>query len=230
MTLSSSPVTYTVETNSEFKTGTVTNTTLKRLEISLGPNVVVLDSSYQYRNKGIHVSANNEISVLLINYEPGSIGEYLAYPVQNLNITKYTYYAVSTGVQTDFHVEFQSEILLVGTEDNTTVTVVPTQNIAVPQNVQLPNSPEINVAANTSFSLTLHEMQTFLFGAPLKDITGTSIVSDKPLTVISGHECGNVHNILHCEHLTEQIHLLLIGGSNSYLLHTVQDQYNIIKL
>ena len=49
-------------------------------------------------------------------------------------------------------------------------------------------------------------MQTFLFGAPLNDISGTSIVSNKPLTVISGHECGNVpDNIRYCEHLTEQI-------------------------
>ena len=43
-------------------------------------------------------------------------------------------------------------------------------------------------------------------GAPRNDLTGTSIVSNKPLTVISGHECGNVpDNVQYCEHLTEQI-------------------------
>ena len=100
-----------------------------------------------------------------------------------------------------------SEVLLVGTEDNTAITVVPTQNIAVPQNIQLSNSNEITVAAETSFFLTLHKMQTFLFGAPgNNDITGTSIVSNKPLTVISGHECGNVpDDVPRCEHITEQI-------------------------
>ena len=49
-------------------------------------------------------------------------------------------------------------------------------------------------------------MQTFLFGAPGNDITGTSIVSNKPLTVISGHECGNVpDDVPRCEHITEEI-------------------------
>jgi hypothetical protein len=48
-------------------------------------------------------------------------------------------------------------------------------------------------------------MQTLLFKA-VDDITGTSISSDKPLTVISGHECGNIPEyVRYCEHLTVQI-------------------------
>ena len=205
MTGSSSPVNYTVEMyNGTIATGTVTNTTLAKLIIST--NMVVLGSSYQNRNKGIHVSSSNEISVLLVNYQSYTVGEYLAYPVQNLSIPQYQYYAVSTGTLA-ISEQSLSEVLLVGTEDNTTVIVVPTQNINLPQNIQLSNSNEITAAAGTSFSFTLHKMQTFLFGAPgNNDITGTSIVSNKPLTVISGHECGNVpDNIAACEHITEQI-------------------------
>ena len=172
-------------------------------KLIISTNIVVLDSSYQNRNKGIHVSSNNEISVLLINYQSYTIGEYLAYPVRNLSIPQYQYYAVSTGTLVDFAL---SDVLIVGTEDNTTVTVVPTQNITVPQNIQPSNSNEITRAAGTSFSFTLHKLQTFLFGAPGNDITGTSIVSNKPLTVISGHECANVpDDVVYCEHITEQI-------------------------
>ena len=206
MTLSSSPVTYNVTYSSgTIATGTVTNTTLAKLNISA--DLVVVHSSYQNRNKGIHVSANSEISVLLINYRSNSIGDYFAYPhfIQNLTLAQYHYYAVSTG-SLAVPAQSLSEVLLVGTEDNTAVTVVPTQSIAVPQNIQFSNSPEINVAAGTPFSFTLHKMQTFLFGAPVNDTTGTSIVSDKPLTVISGHECGNVpDNVPYCQHITEQI-------------------------
>ena len=205
MTLSSSPVTYTATYSGAIATGTVTNTTLAKLSIST--DLVALNSSYQNRNKGIHVSANSEISVLLINYQSTTIGNYFAYPhlTQNLTLAQYHYYAVSTGTLATFD-QSLSEVLLVGTEDNTAVTVVPTQNIAVPQNIQFSNSPEINVAAGTPFSFTLHKMQTFLFGAPVNDITGTSIVSDKPLNVISGHECGNVpDNVPYCQHITEQI-------------------------
>ena len=203
MTLSSSPVTYNVTYSSGIiATGTVTNTTLAKLNISA--DLVAVDSSYQNRNKGIHVSANSEISVLLINYQHHTSGEYLAYPVQTSSLPQYQYYAVSIGTST--LTVTLSEVLLVGTEDNTAVTVVPTQNITVPQNIQFSNSNKINVTAGTPFSFTLHKMQTFLFGAPGNDITGTSIVSNKPLTVISGHECGFVpYNVGYCEHVTEQI-------------------------
>ena len=203
MTLSSFPVSYTVQTYSErIETGTVTNTTLAKLTIP--SNLVVLDSSYQHRYKGIHVSASNEISVLLINYDPGTIGDYLAYPVQNLNIAQFQY-VVSTGAQAVVRIQPHSEVLLVGIEDDTTVTVIPTQNVTAPQNVQIINITKITVAAGAPFSFTLHELQTILLGSS-NDLTGTSIVSNKPLTVISGHECGNVpDNIKYCEHLTEQI-------------------------
>ena len=204
MTISTSPVTYTVQTYSEtIATGNVTNTTLAKLNIP--SNLVVLNSSYQHRYKGIHVSASDEIFVLLINYRSGSVGDYLAYPVQNLTHSQYQYYAVSTGTGV-FSINPQSEVLLVGIEDDTTVTVIPTQNVTVPQNMQFANSMEMTVATGTPFSFTLHELQTFLLGAPRNDLTGTSIVSNKPLTVISGHECGNVpDNVQYCEHLTEQI-------------------------
>ena len=206
MTLSSSPVTYTVTYSSgTIATGTVTSTTLAKLSIST--DLVVVNSSYQNRNKGIHVSANSEISVLLINYQSTTIGDYFAYPhlIQNLTLAQYQYYAVSTGTLA-ISEQSLSEVLLVGTEDNTAVTVVPTQNITVPMNIQFSNSPEINVTAGTPFSFTLHKMQSFLFGAPGNDITGTSIVSNKPLTVVSGHECGNVpDNVAFCQHITEQI-------------------------
>ena len=37
-------------------------------------------------------------------------------------------------------------------------------------------------------------------------MTGTKVVSDKPLTVISGHECGNVPKIIsRCDHISVQI-------------------------
>ena len=206
-TLSSSPVTYTVRTyNGTLSSGTVTKKNLAKLNIS--STLVVLDSSYQHRYKGIHVSASNEISVLSINYLSGSIGEYFAYSIasQDLNVHsvgQYQYYAVSTGQAVGS--TRLSEVLLVGTEYNTTVTVVPTQNISVPQDFQVTNSPEINVAAGTTFSFIIHELQTILLGS-INDLTGTSIVSNKPLTVISGHECGNVpDNVNACEHLTEQM-------------------------
>ena len=96
-------------------------------------------------------------SVLLINYQSGTIGDYIAYPhpVQNITLAHYQYYAVSTGTLASLSDQSLSEVLLVGNEDNTTVTIVPTQNITVPSNVQLFSSFETNITAGTVFSFTL---------------------------------------------------------------------------
>ena len=205
MTTSSSPVSFTVENYTNvIITGTVNNTA--SVNVSIPVNQVTLRSSYSNRNKGIHVYTNNEglISVLVINYQSASIGEYIAYPSQDIaDLNQYQYYAVSTGAIPDYTL---SEVLLIGVKNNTIVTIIPTQTITVPENIQNPSSPNVTITAGTSFSITLHRMQTFLFGALAVDISGTSIVSNKPLSVVSGHECGNVpDSVAYCEHLTEQI-------------------------
>ena len=203
-TSSSSPVGYTVEQNTGvITTGNVTN--ISPAIVSLPTSLAVSDSSYSNRDKGIHIYSDSvqSISVLLINHQIFTIGDYLAFPYQEYQINQYQYYAVSTGTQATNGL---SEVLLVGNKDNTTVTIIPTQTITVPQDIQSSGSPGMTVTAGTPFTVTLHKMQTFLFGAVTADISGTSIVSDKPLTVISGHECGNVpSNVAACQHITEQI-------------------------
>ena len=115
--------------------------------------------------------------------------EYLAYPYINMGLQRYEYYVVSL----DSWWGDQSLFLLVGNEDNTTITIVPTQMIAVPADPQNPSSPTITINAGNTYTIRLHLMQTLLIGA-VKDLTGTQIISNKPLTVISGHECGIVSN------------------------------------
>ena len=55
--------------------------------------------------------------------------------------------------------------------------------------VQLDN---IIVSAGHSFNFVLHSLQTFFVFKPHVDLTGTKIISDSPLTVISGHEAARV--------------------------------------
>ena len=205
MTTSSSPVSFTVENYTNvIITGTVNHKS--SVNVSIPVSQVTLDSSYSNRNKGIHVYTNNGglISVLVINYQSATIGEYVAYPSQDIaNLNQYQYYAVSTRSIVDYTL---SEVLLIGVKNNTIVTIIPTQNVTVPENIQNPSSPNVTITAGTPFSITLHRMQTFLFGALAVDISGTSIVSNKPLSVVSGHECGNVpDSVAACEHITEQI-------------------------
>ena len=203
-TSSSSNVSYTIQNyTGVITTGTVTN--INPAKVSLPVSLVTLDSDYSNRKKGIYIYSAEPISVLVVNHQLRTVGEYMAYPFQEYPINQYQYYAVSTGTLAIFD-NALSEVLVVGNEDNTTVTIIPTQAITVPQDIQSSTSPNITITTGSPFTFTLHRMQTFLFGAPIADITGTSIISDKPLTVISGHECGNVpDNVAACEHITEQI-------------------------
>ena len=216
-TPSVSPVEYIVETTSGVQaSGNVTNnsTAIVNLPVSLVTN----DALYSSRFKGIHIYTINggDISVLVVNYQGYTIGDYLAYPYQVFPLSQYQYYAVSTGTLAVSENSL-SEVLIVGTEDNTTVTVVPTQTVTVPVDIQT-NSGSRTVAAGSPFTFTIHRMQTFLIGASASDISGTSIVSNKPLTVISGHECGNVPLRCCCEHITEQIPPTVTWGTKFFVI------------
>ena len=65
------------------------------------------------------------------------------------------------------------------------------------------------VQSNTNYQITLNKMQTLLIisSGYFRDLTGTRIISNKPLTVISGHECAYVPHYQYgpCAHLAEQI-------------------------
>ena len=228
-TPSVSPVEYIVETTSGVQaSGNVTNNSTAT--VNLPVSLVTNNALYSSRFKGIHVYTINggDISVLVVNDQHNTIGDYLAYPYQVFPLSQYQYYAVSTGTLLSGSL---SEVLLVGNEDNTTVTVVPTQTVTVPVDIQT-NSGSRTVAAGSSFTFTIHRMQTFLIGVPGLDISGTSIISDKPLTVISGHECGNIPLICCCQHITEQIPPTVTWGTNFFLTpyfgHSVGPYFKVV--
>ena len=215
-TPSATIVNFTVETGTGYMVrNSVTNSNPAFLY--LPSSVITTDSSYSNRNKGIHVYseiAGEHISVVLMHYSQYTIGEYSAYPHQSFPVNQYKYYVVSTGT---LAIGALSQVLLVGNEDNTTVTTVSTQPLNLTQDVQSSVSVTIFVPAGSAYTFTLHKLQTFFFGSTI-DLTGTSIVSNKPLTVVSGHECGNVpQSVPWCEHITEQIPPTITWGKQFLL-------------
>ena len=204
-TTSASPVPFILETSSGIlHTGTTTFS--DPATITAPTDLMVQDSTYANRNKGIRVFSTNRfpISVILLNFEPYTVGEYLAFPCNQPSQTEYEYFAPSTGTLAGGDGS-KSQVLLVGCDDNTTITIIATQPIEVPEDISSSFSANIQIAAGMPYQITLHQMQTFLFGSSV-DFSGTRIVSSKPLTVISGHECGNVPaDVAACEHLTVQV-------------------------
>ena len=201
-TLSQTNVNYTIEQKSGIITSGAVSASSPVI-VSLSTSLVSLDSSYIYRNQGIHVHSDGQISLIVVNYRSGSMDIYQAYPHQLFPIFQYQYYAVSIGTYISWSM---SEILLVGNIDNTTITITPTANVVVPIDIHSADSSSETVLAGAAKVIKLHRFQTFLFGATGVDLSGTSIVSNQPLTVVSGHECGNIpYNVHACDHVSDQI-------------------------
>lgn len=197
-------------------------TTIQKQTTLSSPTFVTLPissivTSSGERNKGIKVTSSGVISVITFNWEDGSVGDYLAFPCHDMGQPEYEYYIISSSSVYQVPALW-SQALLVGCHSNTTVTITPSRSLNLPLDTQ-GGSQLITVNAGTSHTVMLHEGQTLYFGKPYSDITGTRVVSSKPLTVISGHECGNVpSNTNWCEQLNQQIPPIVTWGKEFLLI------------
>ena len=173
--------------------------------VTLPSTLAVREATYYYRHLGLLVTSppDKPISVVLVGWTQTPRSTYLALPCIEQPVQEYVYYGVSANT-TRFLTH--SQVLLVGCRDYTTVTITPTHDVQLPDNTQSSTSSIINVAAGSSHTITLHSLQTLLIGAPNVDLSGTKIVSNYPLTVVSGHECANIPDTYEdCDPISTQI-------------------------
>ena len=158
------------------------------------------------RNKGVRVKATDPTKLLTvygINDAEVSTDAFLALPCHRYPITQYRYFVFSTSTMLTTGT-FQSRFLIVPCEDETRVTLRPTQQILVNSDLD-PNSITRQIIAGGEGSINVDRLQTAQFNSDM-DLTGTIIESDKPISVFVGHECGQVPTgQTACDHLVEQI-------------------------
>ena len=150
------------------------------------PNTFQVFSSSE-RNKGIGVTAEGQSNIVVygLNYDMFTSDAYLALPCDRLPVEQYEYYGISYN-SGSFGL---SHILIVGCEDDTVVQV-------------------------DSQSIPLNRMETYLIES-ITDITGTKLLSNKPLVVYPGHRCANIpSDITFCDHITEQVPPTAVWGRN----------------
>ena len=167
--------------------------------VRMNNTLQVTDSDFPNRMKGIRVRATDEnpiyVLVVFMYNDFGffqfitGYGSYLVHPNNEFPAEgDYVYFAVSfESTQAN---EKESNMLIVGNHNETSISITPTQNVHLPADAQS-NSSLIEVLAGTTHNVTLNSFQTLGFFAVL-DLTGTKIVSDKPLTVITGHRCAQI--------------------------------------
>ena len=211
---------YIIESDEgEIASGTTTANT--SATFTLDTMLQVTQSGYMDRAKGIRVRATGSSSIYILvsmkiyNNEVVSYSTVQVYPNdESLSEEEYVYYAISPdttpGVMNSY-----SNVLLVGNHDNTTVSIQPTHIVHLPEDAQ-PNSDLVEVGSNTTHTITLNSLQTLLLTNVL-DLSGTKIVSNKPLTIISGHQCAQVGDSSRCEPM--YVHLLpTVNWGQEFLL------------
>ena len=158
------------------------------------------------RNKGVHVKATDPSKLLTvygINDARVTTDAFLALPCHRYPVVNYRYFVFSANAKL-FTETLESRFLIVACEDDTLVTLHPTQEIQVDPGLTGIPVPKF-VDSNNFATFMLNRLDTALFNAQ-SDLTGTIIKSNKPLSVFVGHECGLVpETFTACDHLVEQI-------------------------
>jgi hypothetical protein len=165
--------------------GTVTTISL--------PTSVFLTSSGAILNNGIHVTSLQDVTVYSLNRQQFTTDAYLALPKDVLG-TEY--------INLGYSALIASQIGIVATENNTTITITPTATTD-------------GHLAGTPINVVLNQGQTYFLKNYYNDLSGSVIISDKPVAVFGGNDCTNVPlNASACDHLVEQLPPTSSWGKN----------------
>ena len=186
--------------------GTISGTesTIVRLPSSL------VTGSYNDQNKGIYLKTNStNVVVIGQNDVYQSSDTFLALPTIKVCCTQYIYYGISVSSRS-----YDNVVLIVGTQDNTMMDLTVTQSV----NVKINDTVRSYLTSGSQYSFIVNRLQTVYIGS-YYDLTGTRIMTDKPVSVFSGHECGYVLSLSsdYCDHLIEQIPPTTYWGKTYYI-------------
>ena len=161
-TVESEPVAFAVSAVGFSFTGTATSNSSLKVAI---PTTLQVSLGNNDREKGIRVKAEGDKTIVVygLSYRLASSDAFLALPCSNLAVDEYEYFAVSYSLSGDG----SSLILIVACENDTLVTT-PTE------------------------SFVLQQQQTYQIDSSLVDLTGTRVVSNKPISVFGAHQCADI--------------------------------------
>ena len=173
------------------------------------PENVEVTSDADDQQKGIYLTTSDKITVIGQNQDTHSSDTFFALPIIKLD-DPYVYYGVSVPrARSPLARDFESSILIVGTENSTTVKVTTTQSVSHPM--------VGNLMPGTEHSFMINRLQTFFMGS-VEDLSGTKIVTDRPVSVLSGHQCARIPFTRgRCSHLIEQIPPTELWGKVHYI-------------
>ncbi|RLE81472.1 MAG: hypothetical protein DRJ36_01300, partial [Thermoprotei archaeon] len=174
---------------------TVTANTITTVNI---PTSAMVQGSDIIDNKGIRVTAEDEVTVYFLNpREPVYTNDaYLGLPVDALgNEYIILAYPETLSARGFSHTIGPSEFAIVAPYNNTTITITPSITTG-------------SRTAGVPYTITLDKFQTYTLQSDdaLEDLTGTVIESDHPIAVFAGGRCTDIPpGYGYCDHIVEQM-------------------------
>ena len=181
-------------------------------------------SSYHDQDKGIYLTTSSDnVTVIGQNLDVKSSDSFFALPIITLDDV-YVYYGMS--VPRPYYAGSRNSlILIVGAESNAMMKLTTTQSVRIRISTAV-----IHLIPDRQYSFVINRLQTVYIGS-VDDLSGTKIVTDRPVSVFSGHECGNVPwNVSACSHIVEQIPPTALWGKVYYTAPLVNKTSYTIKV
>ena len=181
-------------------------------------------SSYHHQDKGIYLTTSSDkMTVIGQNLDRNTGDSFFALPIMKLDDV-YVYYGMS--VPRPYNAgNRNSLILIVGAENNTTMKLTTTQSVRIRIGTAV-----MYLIPGRQYSFVMNRLQTVYIGS-VDDLSGTKIVTDRPVSIFSGHECGNVPwNVSYCGHIVEQIPPTALWGKVYYTAPLVNKTSYTIKV
>ena len=182
--------------------------------------------SHHDQNNGVYLdTSSNRVTVFGQNELSTTSDTFLVIPITSRCITEYTYYGLSVVRSSSSYRDYYSSVLIVGSENNTVM------QLTVPQSVTIKvDDVTASLTAGRQYSFVINRLQT-VYVRSHEDLSGTKVVTDKAVSVFSGHECGRVPwNTGDCDHLVEQIPPTALWGKVYYIVPFATRYSYTIKL
>ncbi|RYD83692.1 MAG: T9SS type A sorting domain-containing protein [Sphingobacteriales bacterium] len=160
-------------------------------QVSL-PQYLNINTHNLVENKGIHVTANDEVTIYGLSQQTATTDAYVALPTDILG-TEY--------IALNFSQNLPSQLTIVASENSTSVTITSTETVS-------------GFTSGVARTITLDQGQTFQVRS--SDGTGTLVTSDKPIGLFGGSECTNIpsNSYYACDHIVEMIPPTSTWGKN----------------
>lgn len=157
------------------------------------PKTVHVNESDGVQPLGIHVTAEEPVTVYGLNQISASTDAYLGYPVDALG-TEHLILAYTP--------QMGGQATIAASADDTTVTITPSVTAGARP-------------AGVAYEVELDAGDVYQLRSIVGDLTGTRVVSNRPVAVFAGDQCANIPTTASaCDHIVEQLPPLTAWGTD----------------